>query len=286
MENVTPQSQNRLDHFEDCSIAVDALFTKALLKTGTDSFQAFLTFIERFNHLSIYNAMLVNVQRPGATAVGTTRQWQHLNRSIKVTAVPIVILQAFGPVSFLYEYADTYGEAVFDDSNNPLRAKGITSQKALEQTIIKAESFAIKVNLVENYGAALAGNACALTQTHTLNGVEVTFHYEVNINAKMDRATQYCTLAHELGQIYCGHQGNDNKGRWPNRSQLSTANKELEAEAVAWLVSERLGIKTHAEAYLSSYIGKADLSQISMYAIFEAANRVEAKVMNTKRKAR
>ena len=72
------------------------------------------------------------------------------------------------------------------------------------------------------------------------------------------------------------------KGRWPNRRHLSTAEKELEAEAVAWLVSNRLALKTQSASYLSGYINNADLSQISMYAIFEAANRVEAKKKHEK----
>jgi hypothetical protein len=67
------------------------------------------------------------------------------------------------------------------------------------------------------------------------------------------------------------------KGRWPNRSHLSSETSELEAEAVAWLVCQRNGITTRSKDYLSSLIGKANQEDVSMYSIFEAANRVESR---------
>lgn len=280
----TAQTKGRLEHFEDCSSAIDSLFAQAYSQKGEASFNEFINFIEHFNHLSVYNAMLVRIQRPGSSAVGTLKQWQRLNRFIKPTAVPIVILQAFGPVSFLYEYGDTYGETLFDDSENPLRAKGEIPNKALKKTIEKAETFGIKVNLVHNYGAFLAGNATRFAETVKNEGQKVVYRFEININANLDEATQYATLAHELAHIYCGHLGQDEKGRWPNRVHLSTPCKELEAEATSWLVSKRLAINSNSAAYLSGYIDGTNLTQISMYAIFEAANRIEAKKAHSKKK--
>lgn len=55
---------------------------------------------------------------------------------------------------------------------------------------------------------------------------------------------------------------------------LSNARK---AEAVTWLVCQRNGIKNRSRDYLRDLMGSADLSGISMYAIFEAANRVESR---------
>ncbi len=53
----------------------------------------------------------------------------------------------------------------------------------------------------------------------------------------------------------------------------------MEAEAVAWLVCQRNGVTSRSKAYLSSLIEKADFSKVSMYAIFEAANRVESRTV-------
>ena len=53
----------------------------------------------------------------------------------------------------------------------------------------------------------------------------------------------------------------------------------MEAEAVAWLVCQRNSVTSRSKAYLSSLIENADFSKVSMYAIFEAANRVESRTV-------
>ncbi len=53
--------------------------------------------------------------------------------------------------------------------------------------------------------------------------------------------------------------------------------RETEAAAVAWLVCQRNGVEARSKEYLSSLIGRVDLAQVSLYAIFEAANRVESR---------
>ena len=53
----------------------------------------------------------------------------------------------------------------------------------------------------------------------------------------------------------------------------------MEAEAVAWLVCQRNGVTSRSKEYLSSLISGVDLSNVSMYAIFEAANRVESRTV-------
>jgi hypothetical protein len=60
--------------------------------------------------------------------------------------------------------------------------------------------------------------------------------------------------------------------------------REMEAEAVAWLVCQRNGVHARSKAYLGSLIGRVDdLGQVSMYAIFEAANRVESRTQPVER---
>jgi hypothetical protein len=56
----------------------------------------------------LFNAMLIRVQRPGALAVASRRRWQDYGRTVAPDAVPIVILQPFGPVQFVYDVGDTH----------------------------------------------------------------------------------------------------------------------------------------------------------------------------------
>lgn len=278
-----PVAGNRLAHFEDCRSAIDQLFFEAFTARGSSAFDEFLNFVIRFNNLSIYNAMLVLVQRPGSGAVATRRRWQDFGREIKLDAIPIVVLQPFGPVSFLFEQADTIGRPMLGEEHNPLLAKGSLSQQIYDKTCAAAKRFQIEVEETDRYGTLLAGTAVGInTLPYARISINSKTHqylrvFQIRLNSNHDLPTRYATLAHELGHIYCGHVGADSKGRWPDRRGLSVEQKEVEAEAVAWLVCKRLGIETRSPQYLREIIDKTDLSCISMYAIFEAANRVESR---------
>lgn len=283
MENIDTAAGNRLLHFEDCQSAIDQLFAEALATNGVDGFHEFLDFVARFNNLSIYNAMLVRVQRPGSGAVASRRKWKTIGRHVKADAIPIVILRAFGPVSFVFEQGDTEGDSLPGEYENPLFAAGELSPTIYERTCKSATTYEIEVEETRSYGALLAGTASGInimpgtcTAICAEDGKETTI-FLIKVNATHNLPTRYATLAHELGHVYCGHVGADSKGRWPERTHLNYAQRELEAEGVAWLVCKRNGVLTKSREYMSSLMKDMDLSQISMYAIFEAANRVESR---------
>ena len=274
----------RLEHFEDCRSAIDQLFLEAFATEGSQAFDGFLDFVVKFSNLSIYNAMLVRVQRPGSGAVATRKKWGEFGRTLKPDAIPIVILRPFGPVAFVFEQGDTDGEPLPGEEDNPLFATGKLSQKIYDQSREAAKKFGIAVEESNNYGTLLAGTAAGCGIRPEAFQDKAVRGFRIRLNANHDLPTRYATLAHELGHVYCGHVGEDNKGRWPKRTHLSHAQVELEAEAVAWLVCQRNSVKSKSRKYLSSLMNGADLSGISMYAIFEAANRVESRTAPVERK--
>ena len=274
-------TQNRLLHFEDCSHAIDQLFRSAFDDQGSDAFIEFLDFARKFQNLSIYNAMLVRLQRPGAAMVGSRRQWRSLGRNVLPDAIPIVILIPFGPVQFLFELGDTEGATLPGQDRNPLFARGEFREDLFKNTKKAAENFAVEVVETDQYGEYLAGTAAGLgVCPERVSGVNQRA-FRVKLNTKHDLPTRYATLAHELGHIYCGHLGADAKGRWPNRHSLLLNQKaqELEAEAVAWLVCQRNGIETRSKEYLKQLISEEGVKAVSLYAVYEAANRVESRTM-------
>ena len=274
--------QKRLHHFEDCASAIDHLFQTALKEKGNSAFDEFWNFTRQFNHLSIYNSMLVMVQRPGATLVGTRKQWQHIGRYVQPDAVPIIILQPFGPVLFIFELGDTEGKPVPAQNKNSLFATGVVLDRLWENTKKAAEKYNVVIEESPLQGMALAGTAARLTDFPDLETGKKYRRFRVRLNVNHDLPSRFATLAHELGHIYCGHIGADSKGRWPNRRHLTSETRELEAEAVAWLVCQRNGITTRSKNYLSSLIDRADKQAVSMYAIFDAANRVESRTVPKK----
>ena len=275
-----PRVKNRLLHYEDCAGAIDQLFKSALDKKEPDAFTQFLEFANTFNNLSIYNSMLVRIQRPGATMAGTRDQWLEIERQVLPDAVPIIILWPFGPVRFVFELADTKGKELPGREDNPLFAKGELPEKVYVRIKNAADKYEIEIVETKDYGTDLAGTAAGFNVMPTTVNDTNTREFRVKLNANHDLPSRFATMTHELGHIYCGHLGADRKGRWPNRrNKLSKEARELEAEAVAWLVCQRNGITTRSREYLNSLINDKVLQEVSMYTIYEAANRVESRTV-------
>jgi hypothetical protein len=154
---------------------------------------------------------------------------------------------------------------------------GELPQEVYDNTLEAAEKFGIKVVETDQYGGLLAGTAAGIAVQPELDPAQKTVPFRVKLNAKHDLPTRFSTLAHELGHIYCGHIGRDRKGRWLDRSHLSVELRGTGAEAVARLVCERNGVQARLKGHLSFLIGRVDLAQVSLYAVFEAANRVESR---------
>jgi hypothetical protein len=279
IDKLDAQSAGRLTYFEDCAAAINQLYQQALDCEGSKAFEDFLRFITRFEKLSVYNAMLVRIQRPGCAAVATRRQWLNKGRHVSPDARPILILQPFGPVSYVFEYIDTEGQEIPGETQSCLFAEGVVSDDQYKNTIEAAKKYGVVTELSENYGNLLAGTAAGLNiYPEKLAWIKKDVPtFRIRLNAKHDLPTRFATLAHELGHVYCGHVGGDNQGRWPDRSKTSSALQELEAEATAWLVCQRIGLKTRSAEYLHQLIKEEHVHSVNLYAIFDAAGRIEAK---------
>jgi antirestriction protein ArdC len=89
-------------------------------------------------------------------------------------------------------------------------------------------------------------------------------------------ATQFTTLAHELGHMCLGHLGPDKKLNVPERPRLDHDQKEFEAESVAYLVCERNGVHSKSKTYLSTYVKpNTTIEHIDLYQVMRAAGQVE-----------
>ena len=83
--------------------------------------------------------------------------------------------------------------------------------------------------------------------------------------------------------IFCGHLGacqsyrtkDDDEGGWPDRSPLDKNVKEIEAEAVAYLVAARAGLAAASASYLSDLTKKVDPAAVNLDLIIRAAARIE-----------
>jgi hypothetical protein len=108
----------------------------------------------------------------------------------------------------------------------------------------------------------------------------VFYHLEVNRN--LDRETEFSTIAHELGHLFCGHLGDLGRDWWPDRREIANATREFEAESVAWLVCRRAGVECPSAAYLSSVLeSNGVVPAVRLGDILRAAGWVESMAKGT-----
>ena len=88
--------------------SIDRLFRDVKRYRKCSEFKKKLEFYASFPYLGVYNAALVEQQRPGARFVLTSKKWlEKYNRKIKPNARPVIILMPFYPVEFLFDITDT-----------------------------------------------------------------------------------------------------------------------------------------------------------------------------------
>lgn len=254
----------------------------------SDDFQKMLDFIGRFKWLAPYNAMLVQMQLPGARLVLNGKNWAAFNRRPKKNAKRLITLMNFGPIQCMFEYGDTEHipgteeiseDAIFEKWDKMLiSTSGEPSKDDLDNLLWNLAQLGICLDT--NFVAA---NTYGGYLSHYSEG-EVKFHladkctaraksaFIISVNGRESNASQFQTLCHELGHLFCKHLYYDrSKERRPSVQQ-----REFEAETVAWLVCKRRGIKNPSEPYLSTYAPDGIIPVCSTEMIMKAVTKIEA----------
>jgi len=299
----TPFEPDTTDDIDAQRAQARQLIKQALETTTPESLVQSLEFVTKFRRMSIWNTRMVYIQRPGARAVASEYEWERMGRHVLPDAVPIIILWPFSPICFVYELADTGPALEREDPNDPFFVEGKLQPKTLATLIRELEKqklFRVETEF-RRLGENSAGSAASYsvdgnlgadahnglgpstddvqTEASVTDGIRV---YRVVINDRMTVPERFVTLSHELGHIFCGHLGacqsagaRANESGWPNRSHLSPSEREIEAEAVAYLVSARAGLKPASASYLETHAKAVDLANIDVDTIVRAASRIE-----------
>jgi hypothetical protein len=211
--------------------------------------------------------MLLHVQNPAVTYTATAATWRReFRRRLRPGARPLVILVPFGPVGFVYDLTDTEGPPVPRDLLDPFATTGVVDTGVMARTIANCARDRIAVQ-TRGMDFRLAG--CV----RRLHGWPKML---VLLNESHDETKRYATLVHELAHVHCGHLGSDADRWWPNRDGLPAAEREFEAESVAWIVCRKAGIDPRSERYLAGYRGRGgDIPGISMEQVMRVAGYLE-----------
>ena len=106
------------DLFEEVATRslLDQLLEESRLYKSSTDYRDLLDFVFRLRNFAPFNAMLLQVQKPGLTYAASVRDWrERFERYPKEGARPLLILWPFGTVALVYDVQDTDGKPVLED---------------------------------------------------------------------------------------------------------------------------------------------------------------------------
>jgi len=236
---------------------IEQLATETDAARQSQLFRDYLKTSATFWDYSWHNQMLIWKQKPEASFVGGFNTWFNCGRYVRKGEKGIAIL---APMSFKgnREMADG-SEAetqriwfkvvyVFDISQTdgtplpelPIRSVGERGEDMLNRLLRFAESRGIVVRFVEK--CSLNGAA------GTSKGLEIEIRTrETDVN------TQATTLAHEIAHSLLHFAADGKKITTRDGKEVGKQQRELEAEATAYVVGAYFGIQVPSDFYLASY---------------------------------
>lgn len=222
--------------------------------------------------LAEFNALLIQVQRPGAALTLSERQWAEYGRRPIPGIGAIVISVPFKPYEAVYEFKDTEpipgfeGEVLqIPPSFEPLQVNEDPTP-LVELLLARAHYLGIDAQSVK-LGEFLGGDVRRMDRgTYVEKKAEHELHYKkifyVRYAQDANPATLFRILVHEYAHVALGHLGPINPIKEPewnveerDRAYLPREIAEVEAEMVAYMVCGSHGVTTNAGRYLRGYIG-------------------------------
>lgn len=277
MNSEVPGSQGLLglddgqDH-DSTRALLDQLFIDSRLYAQSKDYKDLLDFVVRLPNLAPFNAMLLQVQKPGLKFAASAHEWRvRFGRVPKRDARPLIILWPFGPVALVYDELDTEGRELPRDvrsfyAEGPINASRVA---AFCEMMAGKQIFAEMIDAGDRRG----GSIRRISAPKEPKGAS---QYAMSINRNHTAPIQFVTIAHELAHLFLGHLGLDLNLRIPDRADLTHRQVELEAESVAYLVCLRNGVTSASETYLTKYVSEnTTISDLDVYQVMRAAGQVE-----------
>ena len=251
---------------------LDQLLESSRLYTKSKDYKDLLDHVVKLRTFAPFNAMLLQIQKPGLSYAATAQDWQtRFGRKPKEGARPLLILWPFGPVALVYDQLDTEGKDIPQDAH-AFPVLGDMAESALAQLTGRLDCKGIHA------GACDAGDRRAgyIRLAMPAKTDKEYSHYVLSLNRNHAPAVRFVTLVHELGHLFLGHLGRDGMLGIPDRLGLGEAQRELEAESVAYILCGRHGVKPKSETYLAAFVKQdTTIGHLDIYQVMRAAGRVE-----------
>ncbi len=223
----------------------------------SELFRNYLKTSAAFWNYSWHNQMLIWRQKPDASYVGGFNTWLKCGRYVRKGEKGIAILapmffndkrkmadgsegefkRIWFKVVYVFDIAQTDGTPL---PELPTKSTGERGEGMRARLLRFAESRGIAVRSVER--CCLNGAA----GTSRGNQIEIC-------TSETDATTQAATLAHEIAHSLLHWTADGKKITTREGKPIDKQQRELEAEATAYVVSSYFGIQSPSEFYLASY---------------------------------
>jgi hypothetical protein len=245
---------------------IDELFRHSKLYKNAAEFNDLVKFMGRFRDYAPYNNMLVKLQNPSCSFYARAEDWRdRFRRSLKEDARPMLILAPMHPVMLVYDLDQTEGADLPKELQEFSKFEGKWDPIWLSNAVQNAAGHRIRVDFKP------------LSSTHGgFAGGADEWKMRIAIHDGLDGPSKFGVLCHELAHILLGHLGTDWDQWWPGRLNLNRRTVEIEAEAVAHIVTNHLGLKGASAAYVSRHLKSGEVpSSVSVDYIAKVAGHIE-----------
>lgn len=202
----------------------------------------------------------------------------------------MLILQPFGPVNFVYDFSNTYGDDNFsednlywwkDENNNSFDVK------VIEKTIKKLDKeYNIKTKVNEDlfkYVRLNSPTTMGYASKNYKNGSigEIIIHPRYANNKELT-VESYGVLCHEIAHHLLGHLNEifiyNKKGKKKILVKGRNVNRkisELEAELTSWIVFLMHNLEKNSMQYIAQWIsGEDDFKKISISEVLKVSKKI------------
>lgn len=249
--------------------AVD--FLVAALEAGHSAvLTQYLAAMAKFRNYSFGNIMLIARQKPDATNVAGFRTWTSLGRFVRRGEKGILIL---APMISHRRGSGASAEQTEDAKENQPRLFGFRAVYVFDISQTEGEDLPTLTEVqgdVSGYRERLVkfveAQNIALSYSDKIAPAKGLSHGgKITLLCGMQPAEEFSTLAHEIAHEML-HRGD-------RRAVTTKPVRETEAEAVAFVVCQALGLETGTASadYIQLWHGDADLLRASLEAVQQTA---------------
>ncbi len=257
------------------------------IKTGiselyeSEKYKNHLNVMSKFHNYSVRNQLLIRLQNPTASLVMGYKQWQNnFERNVKKGERGIEIL-AYSPylINVEQEKLDENGNKILDKNGNPIKEEVKVKKEAYKKVVVfdisqtdgkeikdlyLAEDLKFEVENFKSFFSALEEISPVKVEIKNIENSKAKGYYSPNENKivvreNMPESQTIKTLVHEIA-----HAKLHNKEEIKNRKNNTTNFLEVEAESVAFIVSNHLGIDTseYSFGYIAGWSESKELKEL------------------------